>query len=175
MSQNSISRPTSLTMPTLPLSFSSDVSGSVRKHLSTIPNTRRCSTELKNFLFSQFDVALSVTRPVFHEPVVIRLSPWMALSMLSFSLIKTKHFFLDMFQCALPPSSHCCDVHLSAGVSGRSRCDGLIMWSVTPATSSIAWWSLKERVPGVCEQERLPQPCYLGQKWDKKYFYCRAF
>lgn len=36
------------------------------------------------------------------------------------------------------------DVPLSAdvSVSGHCRCDGLIMWSIMPALSSIAWWML---------------------------------
>ena len=66
-------------------------------------------------------------------------------------------FALTCFCVHCPASESChhtyCDVALPADVSRCSRCDGSIVWSVTPATSSIAWWSLKERISGVWEQE----------------------
>lgn len=87
--------------------------------------------------------------------------------------VKTKRytFFLclDMFQHSLPPS---CDVSLSADVSGRSRRDGLIVWSVSPTTSSITWWSLKERISRdpchVCIYRLLFNHFCCFYKWNDK-------
>lgn len=59
---------------------------------------------------------------------------------------------------------------LLAGVPGPSRQDELIMWSVTPATSSIIRWSLEERVPGVCEHKRSFVPVD-GVRAPFSYFY----
>lgn len=59
-------------------------------------------------------------------------------------------FYLTCFgvHCCLPQSAVVALPWrvLSAG-------DGLIMWSVTPAASSITRWSLEERDPGLCEHK----------------------